>query len=58
MNDKQYTALLMTLGRKLTDRQLSIKEYEERLATVTLAYNTARQAVAENYKKASDAVTN
>lgn len=58
MNEKQYTALLMTLGRKLTNGQLSATDYEERLSTVMAAYASAKAAVAENYKKAEDAANN
>ena len=55
MNDKQYTAMLMNLGRKLTNGQLSAKDYEERLTTIMAAYATAKQVVAEQYKIATDA---
>ena len=55
MNDKQYTAVLMTLGRKLTNRELTMEEYEARLTTIMAAYQEAKQAVAEQFKIASDA---
>lgn len=55
MNDKQYTGLLMTLGRKLTNGQLTASEYEERLTTIMAAYKAAQEAAAENFRTAEQA---
>lgn len=55
MNDKQYAAILMTLGRKLTSHQISPQDYEERLTTIMAAYKAAKEAAAENLRIAETA---